>query len=246
MSPPVSKHVFFVHVMKTGGATFRRHVYANFDAEEVYPNPRYDGDMRDANMSIEQLVTLPPERRALIRAYTGHFPFVATELLDLDFLTLTILRDPVDRTISYLKHCKRYHDQHRDLSLEEIYDDPFFFPSFIHNHQAKIFAMTTDDKLESYMDVIEIDDRRLEIAKSNLARVDVLGLNEHHEDFVTEVERSLGWRIGAVPNQRVSEESWEASSALRRRIASENEADVDFYEHARSLYDQRRRSRVGA
>ena len=80
-------------------------------------------------------------------------PYVASSSLDADPVTLTLLRDPVARTISYLKHCKRYHDQHRDLSLEEIYDDPFFFRCFIHNHQTKIFAMTTDDKLESYMDV---------------------------------------------------------------------------------------------
>ena len=241
-SSPSRHDVFFVHVMKTGGATFRRHVYANFDPDEVYPNPSYD-DMNDGNWSIEQLLSLPPERRAVIRAYTGHFPFVVTDLLDGHFLTLAILRDPVSRTISYLKHCKRYHEHHRDLSLEEIYDDEFYFRTMIHNHQAKLFSMTTDDRLESYMDVIEIDDDRLEIAKANLARIDLLGLNEHHDEFLAEVEERLAWWIGPVPNQRVSEESWEASPALRRRIASDNAADMEFYAHARTLYEQRRRAR---
>ena len=62
-----------------------------------------------------------------------------------------MLRDPVDRTVSYLKHCKRWHAQHQDLSLDEIYDDYFHFKCFIENHQTKIFSMTTDDKLESFI-----------------------------------------------------------------------------------------------
>ena len=104
-----------------------------------------------------------------MRGYMGHYPYVASQLLGVEPVTFTIVRDPVERTISYLKHCKRYHDQHRELSLEEIYGDPFYFPCFIHNHETKIFAMTDEDRLESYMDVIDIDDRRLAIAKENLA-----------------------------------------------------------------------------
>lgn len=242
MYPPDQRY-FFVHVMKTGGATFRRHVYANFGDDEVFPDSRLDGDMRDANMDIEHLLTLPEERRAKIRAYTGHFPFVVTDLMNEDLVTLTILREPVSRTVSYLKHCKRHHKQHQHLTLDEIYDDPFFFPSFIHNHQAKVFSMTPDDKLESYMDVIEIDDERLETARRNIERVDVLGLNEHHAEFLAEVEERLGWEIKAVPDQRVSEEPWVASDDLRQRIAHDNAADLEFYEDVRSEY-RRRRSRT--
>ena len=71
----------------------------------------------------------PPERRATIRGYMGHYPYVASQLLGEDPVTLTILRDPVERTISYLKHCKRYHDHHRELSLEEIYRDTSTSPA---------------------------------------------------------------------------------------------------------------------
>src|SRR5438128_6563867 len=128
---------FFVHVMKTGGATFRQHLYGSFGEERVFPCHKVDAP--DRAWLIDYLLRIPPERRAATRAYIGHFPFVVTELMGIDFVTLTMLRDPVERTISYLKHCTQYNPQHQGMTLEKIYDDPFFFPSFIHNHQTKMF-----------------------------------------------------------------------------------------------------------
>lgn len=234
---------FFIHLMKTGGATFRQHVYANYGRGEVYPYRTFDPDMHSANYDIAYLLRLPSERRDAIVAYTGHFPFVVTEMMGLDLVTLTMLRDPVSRTISYLKHCKRYHEQHRDLTLDEIYDDEFFFKCFVQNHQSKVFAMTRDDKLESYMDWIDVDEVRLEIAKANLEKVDLVGLNEYYDEFVADAALRFGWRFDDLPSKRVGDEPWSVSDELRRRIASDNAADVDFYEFARELYAARQRAR---
>jgi hypothetical protein len=242
MREPDKRPFFFVHIMKTGGATLRQHIYANFQPGEVYPVPKRD-DM-DRAWLVDYLLDLSPERRAAIRGYTGHFPFVASQLLGIDLVTLTIVRDPVERTISYLKHCKRYHDHHRELSLEEIYHDEFEFPCFIHNHQAKIFAMTTDDRLESYMDVINVDDQRLGIAKENLEQVDLLGLQESYDEFLDALRQRFGWQFDPGRNRRVGREQWEVSSAFRRLITDDNAADMAFYEHAKRVHEHRRRTRV--
>jgi hypothetical protein len=230
---------FFIHVMKTGGSTFVQHIRANFERDEVYPYHELDPEDQLPRFNVQYLTSLSPERRARIRLYMGHFPFVATQLLDTELVTLTILRDPVERTISYLKHCKRYHEQHRSLSLEEIYEDRLFFAMLMQDHQAKLFAMTPEDQPESYHDVIEVDERRLEIAKANLERVDVLGLQERFPEFLEEVQRRYGWRIDGVRDRRVGEDTTVPSS-FRRRIAEDNAADLEFYEHARRLWDRRR------
>lgn len=226
---------FFLHVMKTGGATFRQHVVHNFGAGEVYPDPALDTNLFVANTRIEYLRNLPSDRKAHIRAYTGHFPFLCADMLGIQLVTMTLLRDPVARTISYLRHCKRYHENQRDLTLDEIYDDPFVNSVFIRNHQAKLFCLLPEDQPVTYMHVVDVDDARLAIAKHNLARVDVIGFTEQYDAFIETMSRRFSWRFGAVAPWHVSNEPWPASNALKRRIADDNAADIEFYEFARDL-----------
>jgi hypothetical protein len=237
------RRFFFVHIMKTGGATFRRHIEDNFPAPgAVYPDPELEGNLREANILIDRVMHLAPERRGQIRAYTGHFPSVVPRLLDPRLVTITLLRDPVARTISYLKHCKRYHERHRDLALEEIYEDPFSYPTLIRDHQVKIFAMTEEDRLESYMDVIDVDDERLRVAEASLEAIDVVGLHERYGELLEEVQRRFGWTIRTRPSWRVSEEdesTWRVGASFRRRIEADNQSDVAFYEFARGLVSRR-------
>jgi hypothetical protein len=236
---PSQLRFFFIHVMKTGGGSFDWQIMRNFERDEVYPYGRLDRDIHGAYTRIDYLTGLSAERLARIRAYTGHFPFMATQLLGVELTIITVLRHPVERTISYLKHCKRYHEQHRTLALEEIYEDPFFFPALIHNHQAKLFAMTSKDRPRSYVYPLEIDDRRLETAKTNLERIDVLGLQTQFPEFLEELERRYGWRFGPVRDLHAGGEA-EVALSFRRRIAEDNAADLAFYEHAQRLRERHR------
>jgi hypothetical protein len=235
-----SQKYFFVKVMKTAGGTLLQQILANFERRQVYPYERYDRDLETANYGIEYLTGLSTERRDAISVFTGHFPFVSVELLGMKLTTITILRDPVERTLSYLRHCKRHHEQHRELALEEIYEDEFFFPCFIENHQAKQFAFTVEDRPQTYMDVLEIDRARLELAKTNLSTVDVVGLRERFDDLLRELHDRYGWTVAAVKDRNVSDERDQVAESFRRRIAADNLADMEFYEFARELCDQRR------
>jgi Sulfotransferase family len=234
---------FFVHVMKTGGTTFVQHIEANFRPDEVYPPAERGPQRRASYYMIDQLLNLPAERRRTIKAYVGHFPYVVSTLLEPRPITYTILREPVARIVSVLKDFKRYEPRLADLTLEEIYDDPWVFPMVVHNYQAKLFAMTRDDKLESHFDIIDVDDDRLRIARENLDQIAVLGLQEHYDDFVADVQHRFGWEYEPVPSLRVSTEGWDVSPAFRRRVAADNPADLAFYEYATELYARRQAKR---
>jgi hypothetical protein len=243
MGAPNGSRLFFVHVMKTGGATFRRHIERSLGVEHVYPNPDIDTDLLAANISVDHLLGLPAERVRALHAYTGHFPFAVTQMLPGSFTTATVLRDPVERTISYLKHCRKYQEQHHGMALEAIYDDPWYFPTWIQNHQLKVFAFTPDDHPQVVADVIAIDDARIATARANLESVDFLGLHEHYDEFVREVSAHFGWTAEAPPSWHVSEPE-EIAPSFRRRIADDLAADVEFFEFARELHQRRHRARA--
>jgi hypothetical protein len=157
------------------------------------------------------------------------------------------------------------YERYRDLPLDAIYDDPFVYRHFVENHQTKLFSVTADDRpkmLASVLgfrefreqltatlatsdrtradapDTITVDTQRLARAKSNLARVDVVGLNDRFDEFVESLRTRFGWwpdGLGRDARANVSSENWQAGPALRARIALDNAFDVEFYEYAKEL-----------
>ncbi len=257
--PSATERFFFIHVMKTGGITFRRHLLQQFPPEEVYPDPALDWRVPfdvDAYTSVERFMAIPRERRDVIRVYSGHVPFVLTEMMGGGFVSLTILRDPAERVVSVLKHFKRLVGRYSDMTLEEIYDDPILFPHFFQNHQVKQFSVTEADRPKAFAAAanagdpaqpatpIEVDSVRVDLAKANLARVDVVGLNSGYSEFVDELHARFGWWPSGVDlevRENASSESWRADDSLIARIVADNEADLDFYEFAQQLVERRRR-----
>lgn len=248
--------MFFVHVMKAGGTTITRHLRETYALDEIYPRGTLDLQYVDGaldlehHLSIPYLQSLPDDRRRRIRAYIGHFPLVARDLLDPTLPVATVLRDPVDRTLSLLRQLKRaqpWEDapgERRPLAtrpLEEIYEHPLVFAPLVHEHQTKIFSMTPADEPRSYTDVIEVDDRRLALAKANLESIDVLGTMERFDELLDDVEAAFGWQIvrGARKNVTPEEDVTPVAPAFRRRIAEDNALDMELYEHARTLIAQR-------
>jgi hypothetical protein len=81
----------------------------------------------------------------------------------------------------------------------------------------------------------------LAIAKANLDRVDVVGLTEEYPAFVRAVHDRFGWEVRPVSDLNVSDAGHDdISLAFRRRITADNAADMEFYEHARSLAGRRK------
>jgi hypothetical protein len=231
--------VFFMHIMKTAGTSFARHVEANFPAEQIYPDvggPRH----QEQYWKVEELRALPERRRREIRMYHGHFPFVIRDLVGAS-RTLTLLRDPVERTISHVRHCRRHFPRHAGRSLEEVYDDAWHNPTLFRDYQVKQFAFTADDDPKGHIDVLAIDEERFRTAVDHLEQVTVLGLTHRYPEFTEAVERHLGWRLRSPRRLQVAPDEDPVPDSLRRRIVADSTADIHFYEHARSLYERRRR-----
>jgi hypothetical protein len=92
---------------------------------------------------------------------------------------------------------------------------------------------------------LPVEPHRFDQAKANLAKVDVIGLNERYGDFVDELHNRYGWwpnGIQAHVRTNVTSERWPVSATFRRRIADDLRVDLEFYEYAQELVATRHRS----
>jgi len=238
----VSRRFFFVHVQKAAGTEVRERMKRQFAPAQLYPDAT-DGDLITVGpqVSVAQLLARWPARKADIRVITGHFPYATTELLDAEFVTMSVLREPVERVLSHLRHHRKLTPDARDRSLEELYDE-VLQPEFFHNHMVKVFSLTSAEVAESaaldrwaVLKVIEFTPERLARAKANVEQLDVLGLQDRLDEFCRELTARFGWDLGAplYANRTPAED---APRALRDRIAADNALDAELWEHARAVW----------
>ena len=159
----------------------------------------------EAYLSIDRLLGLDAARTEQICIYTGHFPYFARDLIDPSLFTITLLRDPVERTISVLKQFKRLEERCRDLTLDAIYEDEPLFRFYVENHQTKVFALTPHDEARTIMRPITIDDARFGWRSRTWPRLDVVGITESYDDFVEDLQRRLRWWPNGRPGRRPGE-----------------------------------------
>jgi glycosyltransferase involved in cell wall biosynthesis len=233
------RRYFFVHMQKTAGMALRQRLINHFGEPAVYPTRGVDGtDPVELVLSVDHLRERLAVRGDQIRVITGHFPLCTTELLDGGFTTLTLLREPVERTLSYLRHHGENERVDRHKSLEEIYDDPFRFHGLAHNHMTKMLSLTPAEMTDGMLTRVEFDSDRLERAKEALAGIDAVGLQERFEVFCDELSARFGWRLGEAEIVNASVPV-DVSEGFRARIAEDNALDIELYEFARQLVASR-------
>ena len=222
-------------MQKTGGISLYMRMQREFGSAGVYPDAS-DGDPVAVSpaLMIPVLLKRWAARRDRIRVVTGHFPLCTIDLLDADFDTITVLRDPVERTLSYLRHHRKTTPADNTKPLEEIYEDPGNFKHFIDNHMVRMLSMRSEEMTDGMLTVIDLDRRRLQAAKTALERMNAFGLQEDLEGFAQRLERLYGWRLGPGVHVNVTEHA-EVPRSFRRRIANDNRLDMDLHDHARKL-----------
>ncbi len=243
---------FFVHVQKAAGTALLQRLTRHFERRAIYPDDS-DGDAFAVapQISVDQLLRRWEQRRDEIEIVTGHFPAATAELLGADFVTLTVLREPVERVLSQLRRYRERGPMAADRSLEEIYDAGSKTLATPH-HKVKMFALTADEIAATtapqgwaMLTHVDFTPEHLARAKERVSRIDVLGFQEQFEEFCDELQSRFGWDLGDPVHANRTARGPEVSDAFRARIAADNALDVEFFEFARGLYERRRSDRLG-
>jgi Sulfotransferase family len=236
------RRFFVAHMQKTAGTALRDRLHASFPDDQIYPNGSDGPDPRVAVISVSHLRERWAARGDGIRLLTGHFPVRTQELLGTRFVTMTVLRHPVDRTLSFLRHQaeRRQRGATEETPLVEIYEDPFRFEHMIRNHMVRMLSLSPDEMLEhdGVLTPVPYTRERLELAKEALASLDLFGLQEYFEEFCAQVVERYGLDVGG-PLRSNTTEAADVPDGFTDRIAEDNALDMELYEFACTLYRQR-------
>jgi hypothetical protein len=238
MTGEPARRWFFVHMHKTAGTALYQRLRREFPPEAIYPTPS-DQKAHLATLHVDLLRRRFDEHGHRLRVITGHFPLCTVELLGVPFVTMTVLRDPIERTLSALRDTRERDAAFRGSPLEEIYADPVKFRCLIQNHMVKMLSITPEEMTDGFLTVMDLDATHLERAKHNLVEwIDVWGVQEHFEEFCDELVQRFGWNLGA-PRFANRSKPFDADDRLRSHIASDNQLDVELYRFALDLRRQR-------
>jgi hypothetical protein len=228
---------FFVHMHKTAGTALYQRLHEQFPPRAIYPSSA-EQRAQKASLHVDLLCRNFRERGHELQMITGHFPLCTAELLGVPFSTITVLRDPIERTLSSLRDMREREPLFRAQPLERIYEDPIRFQCLIHNHMVKMLSITPDEMTDGALTALEMGDGHLERARRNLVeRLDAWGVQEHFDEFCAELTQRFGWNLGA-PRFANRTKPFDASEVFRDRIVRDNALDVELYRYAVELRRQ--------
>ena len=232
---------FFVHLQKTAGTALFRRLRHGLGTEAVYPLPTEQGTPATV-LSVERLQDRLGETGDQFRVVTGHFPLATVDRLGGTWETFTILRDPVERILSFLRHQaeRRQRGAEPDTPLWEIYSDPTRFNLLIHNHMTRMLSLTPEEFLpgDGVLVTVPYDAARLEMAKEGLAGLDLFGLQHRLDEFCAELSDRHGLDVGTSMRSNTTDRD-DVPEGLIDRIVHDNALDVELYAWACRLYDER-------
>ena len=126
--------IFFMHIPKTAGSSFRRFLERAVRESGGSVGVRSRDGIWSA--SSESYLSYEEFRSDLAASYRqsdllcGHYPFHVTELLPPETLLVTVLRDPLERALSHVKHQM---ELERQTGARKVEDDVNGFLESPHN-----------------------------------------------------------------------------------------------------------------
>jgi hypothetical protein len=141
--------LFFMHVPKTAGSSFRRFLEQAMREREASVAQRtrdgiWSGDS-ESYPSYDDFVSGAGASYRAADLVCGHYPFHVTRLLPPETLVVTVLRDPLARCLSHVKHQMAYE---RATGVREPEPD---VNAFLDNPRNEMFLCTIGNLVVKYL-----------------------------------------------------------------------------------------------
>lgn len=210
----LESRLYFIHVPKTGGTTMRLLLEMQLSSDEIYPH-------RNIKTAVE------PIKEELV---SGHLPYSLCKVLDPNFneaFKITILREPVERYLSFLRSKKKADPSLPDLeSVLNLRQSPDqkYREGLLDNALCRYLAF--DSSLEGQA--------LLESAKQNLLEFDCVIFFDRFTQDVTELflRLEIDFNSEDIPKINTTEPQ-PVSPELLENVRNLNLLDIELYKFAK-------------
>lgn len=227
--------LIFVHMFKAGGTSLRRIIRSQFPAKAKVWQSIGKPEELAAWLALSQ------DERDQHDLLMAHEHYGLHQSLTRNATYLTMLRDPVDRILSFFYFVKRTkthylyrHGFTDDTTLEEFITRRNLE---LDNVQTRLLVPHS----EGSIDFGAVDERLSRIALANLNKIERVGILERMDDFLDLLNVVEGWNVSAAPVMNRTEKRpgvEEHSEAVIARIREMNAYDVRLYEAARERFER--------
>ncbi len=253
--PPGDRELlFFLHVPKTGGISLTAVLDAHYGEGAILQVQ----DWREAEGLIAEMSVVELAR---IRCARGHYWFgpgdrAIHDRLAVDPVVITVMRDPVARTVSAYQHVMRWSEhwlrevlglgEGETMPLLDFVEHPETQGEIV-NLQTRLMVGMVPGNLPPLdagvdLDVPLADEELLGVAKARLDSFAWVGLTERMEESVRLLSAMIGWEpVGELPELNVNpvpSAQVEVPAETRAAILERTALDSELYAHAAALLDR--------
>lgn len=224
--------VFFLHIPKTAGTTFRFILKEYFGDAPVQPSPETELQHR-GYPHFHYPFELPEQALDECCYLCGHYSIVFRHLLGKNVQIITFLRDPVARTISNLYQFKQKNKLFKSSSLKNIY---LYFQRSMNNMQVRFLS---NDVIRNDIKLVENDlvtEAEYEEARANLEQCFLVGISEFFTESLTLLEKKWGVSLARQKSRNITRSRPPVDPELVKLIRHHNAYDVMLYDAAKQQF----------
>lgn len=211
--------IVFLHIPKNGGTTFSSILKRRYTEQEIFQIRQVKG-----GSNVHLFNTFSKQEKEKINLVLGHFIFsekVRTYFSPFHFKYVTMLRHPVERTVSFYKFVKRIKNHRlaeavKGKSLMECVAEIRDFD--VTNGQARRLTNIEDNELILTNAIANINQH-----------FSYVGIQEYFDESILLFNEKFNWKYTCYNKLNAANKQTIISPDLAREIEKQNPIDLELY-----------------